>query len=194
MISKDKLIAFESEMRDVFCEGKILAPVHLSDGNEEHLIKIFENVKESDWVFSTWRSHYHALLHGIDPSWLRQEIMDGRSITVNKPDQRFYSSAIVAGIAPIALGTALSVKLKKQTDQVWLFVGDMTIRTGILNEVKRYAEGHSLPLNIIVEDNHISVQTPTRKVWGEDNATLNIIEYEFESTYPHVGAGKWVTF
>ncbi len=194
MFSKEDLIAFETEMCDAFCEGKIQAPVHLSDGNEDSLIEIFKNVRSTDWVFSTWRSHYHALLHGISRSWLRQEIMEGRSITVNKPDQRFFSSAIVAGIAPIALGTALSVKLNKQPDQVWLFVGDMTIRTGILSEVQRYAKGHSLPLNIVVEDNHISVQTPTRKVWGEDNADLNITEYEFESSYPHVGAGKWVTF
>ena len=193
MITKEDLVAFETEMCDIFCDGKIKAPVHLSDGNEERLIEIFKNIKPTDWVFSNWRSHYHALLHGIDRNWLRQEIIDGRSITVNNPEHRFYSSAIVAGIAPIALGTALSIKLQKQPDQVWLFVGDMTVRTGILHEVKQYASGHSLPLNIVVEDNHISVQTPTRKVWGEDT-NLNITEYEFESTYPHVGAGKWVTF
>jgi len=194
VFTKEELIAFETEMCDTFCEGKIRAPVHLSDGNEESLIEIFKNIKPTDWVFSTWRSHYHALLHGIDIDWLRQEILEGRSITVNNPEHRFYSSAIVAGIAPIALGAALSIKLRKQPDQVWLFVGDMTIRTGILHEVKSYVSGHSLPLNIVVEDNHISVQSPTRKVWGEDNMKLNITEYEFESSYPHVGAGKWVTF
>lgn len=194
MFTKEELIAFETEMCDTFCEGKINAPVHLSDGNEDSLIEIFKNIKTTDWVFSTWRSHYHALLHGIDIGWLRQEIMEGRSITVNNPEHRFYASAIVAGIAPIALGAALSIKLKQQPDQVWLFVGDMTARTGILQEVRQYASGHSLPLNIVVEDNHISVQTPTRKVWGEDGMKLNITEYEFESSYPHVGAGKWVTF
>lgn len=194
MLTKDDLIAFEAEMCDIFCEGRIKFPVHLSDGNEDSLIEIFKNVKKTDWIFSTWRSHYHALLHGISQEWLKQEIMNGRSITINKPNQRFFSSAIVSGIAPIALGTALSIKLQKQPDQVWLFVGDMTIRTGMLHEVKQYASGHSLPLNIVVEDNHISVQSPTKKVWGEDDAKLNIVEYEFESTYPHVGAGKWVTF
>ena len=70
----------------------------------------------------------------------------------------------------------------------------MTIRTGILHEVIQYAKGHSLSLNIVIENNHISVQTPTEIVWGTDNKELNIIEYEFQSTYPHVGAGKWVTF
>jgi TPP-dependent pyruvate/acetoin dehydrogenase alpha subunit len=194
MLTREELISFEVEMRDTFCEGKIRAPVHLSDGNEDQLIEIFKDVKPTDWVFSTWRSHYHALLHGISKEWLRQEIMDGRSITVNKPDQRFFASAIVAGIAPIALGAALSVKLKGEPDTVWLFVGDMTIRTGMLHEVRQYAAGHSLPLNLVVEDNGISVQTPTAEVWGKDDHKLNVQKYSFESTYPHVGAGKWVTF
>lgn len=194
MFNKEELIKFEQEICLLFQEGKILAPVHLSDGNEEALIEIFKNIKKTDWIFSTWRSHYHALLHGINIDWLRQEIIDGRSITINNPDHRFYASAIVGGIAPIALGTALSIKLKKEPDQVWLFVGDMTIRTGVLHEVIEYAKGHSLPLNIVIENNNISVQTPTKIVWGTDNKNVNIIEYEFQSTYPHVGAGKWVTF
>ena len=190
---KEELINFEKEICELFQQGKIRAPVHLSDGNEDQLIEIFKNIKPTDWIFSTWRSHYHALLHGISKEWLQQEIIDGRSITINKPDQRFFASAIVGGIAPIACGTALSVKLKNENDQVWLFVGDMTIRTGILHEVIEYAKGHSLPLNIVVENNHISVQTPTEVVWGSGKQ-IAMSEYEFQSTYPHVGAGKWVTF
>lgn len=192
-MTKEELINFEKEICELFQQGKIRAPVHLSDGNEDQLIEIFKNIKPTDWIFSTWRSHYHALLHGISKEWLQQEIIDGRSITINKPDQRFFASAIVGGIAPIACGTALSVKLKNENDQVWLFVGDMTIRTGILHEVIEYAKGHSLPLNIVVENNHISVQTPTEVVWGSGKQ-IAMSEYEFQSTYPHVGAGKWVTF
>lgn len=194
MLTKEELVKFETEIKDIFCDGKIHAPIHLSDGNEDHLIEIFKGVKLMDWVFSAWRSHYHALLHGVSREWLRQEIIDGRSITVNKPDQRFFSSAIVSGIAPIALGVALSIKLKKETDHVWLFVGDMTSRTGMLHEVIQYARGHSLPISIVIEDNGISIQTPTAKVWGEDNADISIERYGFESSYPHVGAGKWVMF
>jgi TPP-dependent pyruvate/acetoin dehydrogenase alpha subunit len=192
-MNKEELINFEKEICDIFQQGKIKAPVHLSDGNEDHLIEIFKNIKETDWVFSTWRSHYHALLHGISKDWLRQEIIEGRSITINKPDQRFISSAIVGGIAPIALGVALSIKLKEEQDQVWLFIGDMAMRTGSLHEVIEYAKGHALPLNIVLENNHMSVQTPTEIVWGTGKY-INRIEYEFKSTYPHVGAGIWVTF
>ena len=54
--------------------GKIKAPIHLSGNNENELIKIFKKVnKKNDWVLSTWRNHYHALLKGIPRKWLKNQ-------------------------------------------------------------------------------------------------------------------------
>jgi len=69
-ITKDFLISFSDEIKNVYEKGKIKAPIHLSGNNENQLINIFKKINKQDWVFSTWRSHYHALLHGIDPKWL----------------------------------------------------------------------------------------------------------------------------
>jgi len=195
-MNSEELQSFETKMKEAFIGGKIRAPVHLADGNEDQLIDIFKNVKRTDWVFSAWRSHYHALLHGIDPDWVENQIMDGFSITLCNPEHKFYTSAIVGGIIPIALGAALSVKLKQSDDHVWLFIGDMTYRTGGCYEAIKYAHGQGLPITFVIEDNDISVQTPTREVWGEHNQSPppKVIQYEFRSSYPHVGAGQWVTF
>ena len=65
--SKQDLIDFEDDIITHWSNGEITGPVHLSNGNEEQLIKIFSKVHPNDWVFSTWRSHYHGLLHGIEP-------------------------------------------------------------------------------------------------------------------------------
>ena len=78
----EDLIAFERKIADYWEAGKINGPIHLSGGNEKELVEIFKEVKRSDWVFSTWRSHYHALLKGIEPSWLEQQILVGKSITI----------------------------------------------------------------------------------------------------------------
>ena len=43
---------------------------------------------------------------------------------------KFFSSAIVGGILPIAMGVALSIKKLKQKNIVWVFIGDMTFETG----------------------------------------------------------------
>jgi len=114
MLDKNDLINFEEEIKKIYESGKIKAPIHLSGNNEEQLIKIFKKIKKNDWVFSTWRNHYHALLKGIPKEWLKKEIIAGRSMGINNIKHKFYSSAIVGGILPIALGTAQAIKLKKK--------------------------------------------------------------------------------
>ena len=44
--------------------------------------------------YSHWRSHYHALLHGVEPSVLKQKILDGKSITIVDKNSKFYSSLL----------------------------------------------------------------------------------------------------
>lgn len=203
-MTKEELIAFEQEISDIYCDGKILAPIHLSDGNEEQLIEIFKKIRSDDWVFSTWRSHYHALLRGIPKDKLKEEILKGNSITLCFPEYRFFTSAIVGGIVPIAVGTALAIKKKDENRHVWCFVGDMTAEAGIFYENAKYADLHKLPITFIVEDNGESVGTPTDVTWGYDRTKkkpdylnqgrTNIIYYQYKKKWPHVGAGKWVTF
>ena len=117
----EELIKFEDDVIKHWENGEITGPIHLSNGNEEPLIEIFKKIGVDDWVFSTWRSHYHALLHGVDKNWLMNEILEGRSITIVNKKLQFYSSAIVTGILPIALGVAKSIKLKGEDKKVWCF-------------------------------------------------------------------------
>ena len=70
---KNKLINFEILIKTLYEEGRIKAPIHLSGNNEDQLIQIFRKIKLTDWVVSNWRSHYHALLHGIPEDWLKKE-------------------------------------------------------------------------------------------------------------------------
>ena len=191
-VTKQELIDFETDIRDTYEEGKIKGPVHLSAGNEDQLIEIFKNVREQDWIFSTWRSHYHALLKSGDKEWLKNEILAKRSLHINSRKYKVFTSAIVGGILPIALGTALGIKRKNLDEYVWCFVGDMAAETGIFHESTKYAGGDNLPITFVVEDNGMSVYTPTKEVWKERNP--KIIRYEYERIYPHYGTGKWVDF
>ncbi len=174
----NELIQFELAVAQLFEQGKIHSPVHFSGGNEEDLIRIFENIKPTDWVFLTHRSHYHALLKGIPKEWLEKEILNNRSITINNRDYHFFSSAIVGGILPIAVGVAMTQQI------VWCFCGDMASETGIFHECVKYAVGHKLPIHFVVEDNGFSVDTPTEGVW----------RYSYQRQFPHQGMGKYVIF
>jgi pyruvate dehydrogenase E1 component alpha subunit len=193
------LISFEEEIAELFNEGKIKAPVHLYNGNENQMIEIFKNIKKDDWVFCTWRSHYQCLLKGVDPDLIKQDILDGRSITLCYPLHKIYSSAIVAGNIPVATGVALDIKRKNQKEHVWCFVGDMASETGTFFENWKYSVNHNLPITYIIENNKKSVCTETLKTWSSETLFFSkenrkIIYYEYETKYPHAGAGKRIQF
>ncbi len=189
------LVAFEQDVAEAFNAGKIRAPVHLAGGNEDELIAIFKDVRPADWVLTQWRSHYHCLLKGVPRAVLMADILAGKSITLCYPSHLILSSAIVGGTLPIALGLAWSIKRQGGADRVWVFCGDMTARTGIFDEVSRYAAGHDLPLRLVVEGNGKSVCTDTNATWGgESMERLRPHSYFYTLPWPHSGAGKRVEF
>ncbi len=194
-ISIEELIDFEDKIKKIYETGKILAPIHLSKGNEKELIDIFSYISPNDWVFSSWRSHYHALLHGISKKKLTEIILNGKSMGVITKKPKFYSSSIVGGSIPIALGTALAIKKNKQKEKVFCFIGDMTYETGIFHEAYKYSRNFKLPLHFVVEDNNLSTNTPTNKAWNKKSSIKkDIFYYKYKRQLPHHGTGNWVLF
>jgi TPP-dependent pyruvate/acetoin dehydrogenase alpha subunit len=187
-MTADDLRTFEREVADAFEAGRIRGPVHLSDGNEEMLIAIFRDIPRMDWVFSTWRSHYHALLHGIPRELVMAEILAGRSMMLHFPEYRFFTSAIVGGILPIACGVAATGQ------PVWCFLGDMTASIGTFWDAEHFAQGHDLPIQFIIEDNGLSTDTPTLETWGRGLKPKTWRYRYTRALYPHVGTGTHVTF
>lgn len=188
---------FEAEVAHKFEAGEIRGPVHLSGGNEEQLIKLFaNNIKPGDWIFSTWRNHYHALLAGIDPHDLMDKLVSGPSMNVMSREHNFFTSAIVGGICPIAVGVAAAIKLNNEDSHVWCFIGDMAAETGIFMESNRFAEAFDLPVAFVVEENGFSTDTPIKSVCLSEKPVSGpkIMRYKYERTYPHCGIGKWVSF
>lgn len=195
-VSKEFLKDFEMDIASEYESGNVKGPIHLSDGNEEELIKIFSKISKDDFVFSAWRNHYHAILHGIPIDYLRNEIVQGRSMGIMYDKPNFFSSSIVGGIVPVALGTALGYK-KNQSNKrhVWCFIGDMTYESGLFWEAYKMSQNHELPLTFVVEDNGKSVTTDTQRAWNGKSDPLNgIVYYRYVSKYPHHGTGKWVNF
>lgn len=196
MLTADDLRSFTADIAETFNRGEIPYPVHLSDGNEQDLIDIFKMIQPDDWVVGSWRMHYHALLHGAPADKLKAAIMRGESMGLHFPEHRVYGSAIVGGSIPIALGLAWALRRHGSSRRVYLFCGDMTARTGILDECRRYSEGHYLPVIVIVEDNGRSVATPTLVPWGKTIGVSHVCDhqYRYTSRFPHAGAGRRIQF
>lgn len=216
MVNKIKeLQDFEVKIGDLFNSKKIKAPIHLSNGNEKHIINIFKEIKKEDWVCCTWRNHYQALLKGISADYLEAQIIRGKSMILTSPEHKFICSSIVGGIPSIATGIALGEKLQKTSNHVWCWVGDMSAETGAFHEAYKFARNYELPITFVVECNNISVLTPTDDVWKRDIPYFiddvdqfdldmrleavykqpNLLYYEYiNKKYPHAGAGQRIQF
>jgi len=193
-MQKEDLINFENEVVERFNDGQILSPIHLSGGNEDEVIKIFKDVKPQDWIFTTYRSHYHALLKGVPKEWLMKWVLDNKSIHVMNKEHKIVTSAIVGGTLSPAVGCAMAIKLKRDIvkelvekeieaipdvrligeveviprdePHVWCFCGDMTASLGVFHDCVNYATYQKLPITFVIEDNGLSTDTPTKEAWG----------------------------
>jgi len=199
-MTKQDLIDFEDSIAAEFNAGRIRAPVHLYGGNEDELIEIFREIRSQDWVLCSWRSHYQCLLKGVPPDLLRQEIMAGKSISLCFPAYRIFSSAIVAGCVPVAVGIGMTITRTARDEKVFCFVGDMTSETGAFEENYKYVKNFDLPVKFIIEDNGRSIGTNTKAVWGlssltrEGESRENLHYYRYSNKWPHAGAGQRVKF
>ena len=199
-MTAEELISFETEIAEAFNAAKIRAPVHLYSGNEAQMIEVFREVKPEDWVMCSWRSHYQCLLKGVPREQLKADILAGRSMSLCFPEYRVVSSAIVGGILPIAVGVALGLKRLGSTARVHCFMGEMTAETGMAHECIKYSANFQLPIRFIVEDNSKSVCSDTRETWNQPVLTWEgarhplVVYYQYQTKYPHAGAGQRVQF
>ena len=158
------MIRFEEEIAELFNNAQIYAPIHLYYGNEEQIIEVFKNVRPKDWVFCSWRSHYQCLLKGVPCDDVKREILEGRSISLCFPDHRVYSSALVGGCIPVAVGMAMAIKRTSEDAKVWCFMGEMTSETGIAHECIKYSLNHGLPIVFVFRHYRIfTLAIPVRR-------------------------------
>ena len=204
MHTAQDLIAFESKIVSHFAGGSLPCLIHLSGGNETQLLDIFSRIRPQDWVFSTHRNHYHALLKGIPADYLESEILAGRSMFIYSREHNFLTSSILAGTCCIAAGVAWDIAQQSFTHDerphVYCFLGDGAEEEGHYYEAVLFAESNDLPITFIVEDNARQVDTPKSERRGgyfTSNGRAHkpldhfrcVARYHYDPTFPHGGAG-----
>jgi len=200
-MTREELIAFESRIAAKYDDGEYPYLVHFAGGNEDQLIEIFKDIKPGDYVFSTHRNAYHALLHGIPPDELEAKIEAGKSMYVFDRARNFFSSSIVAATPAIAAGVAWALKRKGSDKRVWCFIGDGAEDEGHCYEAVRYVDGMNLPCVFIIEDNDRNVSASKGERRGEFSRNFPwpcscVRRYHYKATYPHGGTGTpgWLKF
>jgi pyruvate dehydrogenase E1 component alpha subunit len=145
-------------------------PVHLSVGQEAIAVGVCSELKITDKVMSTHRSHAHYLAKGGDLLAMFCELMGketgccvgrGGSMHLLDKAQGFYGSIPVVGSSlPIAMGIALAEKQSDSKNVVVAFVGDAVTETGQFYESLNFISLMQLPILIVLENNGYSTYAP----------------------------------
>lgn len=192
--TRESLMAFEAKVKDLWESGDLPSLIHLSGGNENQLLEIFQDIRPQDWVFLSHRGHYGALLKGMPEDELMENIRTDRSMFVFSKQHRIYQSAILGGCCGIATGVAKAIQDSSEDAHVFVFLGDGAADNGCIYEALLYATGHRLPITFILEDNNHQVNTTIEERRGPHwldfvMESPNLRRYQYEARWPHGGSG-----
>jgi len=173
---------FENLLLDEFSKGIFPGTTHTSLGHEANAVGVLSHAQENDVVVSNHRCHGHFLAYGGDPTALYAELMGkpggvcgGVGGSQHLHWRNFYSNGIQGGTLAMAAGMAFAEKRAGRDAIVFDFMGDGTLGEGIVYECLNMISLWSLPILIVLENNHIAQTTPT------DLAVAGSIPARFEA-------------
>lgn len=161
---------FEECVADLIKKSRIHCPCHLYIGQEAIAAGVCAALKDSDWVFSTHRSHGHYIAKGGNIRTMMAELFGkdtgcsrghGGSMHIASPEKGLPgSSAIVAGTISLAVGAGLAFSLQKKNNLSVVFFGDGATNEGSFYESLNFSSLHHLPIIFVCENNLYSTHMP----------------------------------
>jgi pyruvate dehydrogenase E1 component alpha subunit len=165
--------AFEEKTGDLFREKEITGFIHLSLGEEASSVGTCSVLRPDDYVVSTHRGHGHMIAKGADPGRMFAELFGratgyckGKGGSMHIADFSIGvlgANGVVGGGFPIAVGAAISAKLRKTDQVVVSFFGDGAANRGTFHEAANMAAVWSLPLVFVCENNLYASTTPAAR-------------------------------
>jgi pyruvate dehydrogenase E1 component alpha subunit len=167
---------FEEKLLEVYRLGKVKGLAHPYIGQEAVAVGVCEALQRDDYILSNHRGHGHSLAKGIPARDLMAELYGkatgvccgiGGSMHSTYPELGvIFSSAIVGGTIPIAVGVALGLKMQKRNNVVVSFFGDGAANIGGFHEALNMASLWRLPVIFVCENNQYALSTHVKRHLG----------------------------
>ena len=196
-ISKDTLLemykrmnearAFEEKVSYFFARGMVHGTTHLSVGQEASGIASCMALREDDYITSTHRGHSQVIGKGIDLNKMMAELLGkytgyckGKGGSMHIADVEagnLGANGVVGGGHGIAVGAALTQKMKKTDKIVLCFFGDGASNEGSFHEALNLASVWKLPVIFYCENNLYGMSVPQHKAMNIENIADRAISY-----------------
>src|SRR5258708_28840443 len=141
--------AFEQRVSSLYRAAEIPGFIHTSLGQEAVAVGVCAALRDADWIATTHRGHGHCLAKGADVDAAMAELFGkatglckgkGGSMHIADPRQGILgANAIVGASMPLAVGAALSSKLKGRSSVAVAFFGEGAVNQGAFHEALNLA-------------------------------------------------------
>ena len=181
---------FEDGIKFLFLEGVMPGTIHQCQGQEATAVGVCANLRQNDFITSTFRGHGHALAKGLTMQEMLDELFGattgcckgkGGSMHMgNMAKGMIPGVAIVGGGIPVAAGMALAYKMEKSDRVAACFFGDGAVAEGAFHEGVNMAAIWDLPVVFVCENNLYGASTHVSKVMRDTNIARRVASYGIE--------------
>jgi len=170
---------FEDKVQELFMEGKIQGTTHLCQGQEAVCVGAVGALDDRDYLTITYRGHGHALARGMTTEAAFGELMGltsgccsgvGGSMHLTDFSRNLIGAfAIIGPSYSVALGAAMSAKLRNTDSVAMAFCGDGATNIGTFHEALNMASVWKAPVVFVIENNLYGEYSPLRETTPLDD-------------------------
>jgi pyruvate dehydrogenase E1 component alpha subunit len=187
---------FEMRMAAVYMEGKqpkfdlakgiFPGEFHVSSGQEPCAVGVMPHLRDDDWCGSTHRSHHVAIARGVSGKGMAAEMLGkktglcggyGGHMHLFDASKKFSTIGIVGEGLPLALGAALSYKMRGLDNVAVVYSGEGAANQGAFHETLNMAGLWQLPLITIIEDNAWGVSVSKKESTAVESNVVRAAGY-----------------
>jgi len=183
---------FEEKVFDLYGQNLVPGTIHLYAGEEAVAVGVCSNLSKDDYLTSTHRGHGHCIAKGADLKRTMAEILGkktgyckGKGGSMHIADfsvGMLGATAVVGAGLPIAVGAALSAKLRKTSQVVACFFGEGASNQGTFHESINIASVWSLPVVFVCENNLYAMGTRQSRIMNIQNVADRAAAYGIPGT------------